>query len=78
MGTPRLRTDRGAEYGYRWYVQEVAGRRALHAAGNGGQRLYVVPDLDLTVAITAGDYDDPDRWRTPDVALERVYASCAR
>jgi hypothetical protein len=42
------------------------------AIGNGGQRLFVVPDLDLAVAVTAGNYDDPEQWRTPQTLLERV------
>jgi hypothetical protein len=40
--------------------------------GNSGQRLFVLPDLDLTVAVTAGNYDDADQGRTPQTVLERV------
>jgi CubicO group peptidase (beta-lactamase class C family) len=72
MVEPRLRTDWGAQYGYHWYVEDVEGRRMLTAAGNGGQRLHVVPELELTVAITAGNYDDPDHWRTPAAVLDRL------
>ncbi|MDG6108622.1 serine hydrolase [Dactylosporangium aurantiacum] len=72
MVQPRLRTDWGAGYGYHWYLETVAGRRVVMAAGNGGQRLAVVPDQDLVVAVVAGNYDTPDQWRTPLTVLERV------
>jgi CubicO group peptidase (beta-lactamase class C family) len=72
MVQPRLQTDWGAGYGYQWYLETVAGHRVVMAAGNGGQRLAVVPDLDLTVAIVAGNYDEPEQWRTPHTVLETV------
>jgi len=72
MLKPRLQTTWGGQYGYQWYVDSVEGHRLVAGLGNGGQRLYVVPDLDLTVAVTAGNYDDPDQWRTPETVLERV------
>lgn len=69
---PRQQTDWCAGYGYHWYLESVAGHRVVAGAGNGGQRLYVLPDLNLCVAVTAGNYDDPDQWRTPLTVLERV------
>jgi CubicO group peptidase (beta-lactamase class C family) len=72
MVQPRLQTDWGAGYGYHWYLESIAGHRLVVAAGNGGQRLAVVPELDLAVAITAGNYDDPEQWRTPVTVLETV------
>ncbi|MFI9643126.1 serine hydrolase domain-containing protein [Micromonospora sp. NPDC051925] len=72
MLRPRLQTSWGAQYGYQWYIESIGGRRVVTGAGNGGQRLFVLPDLELTVAVTAGNYDDPDQWRTPIMVLERV------
>jgi CubicO group peptidase (beta-lactamase class C family) len=71
----RLQTSWGAQYGYQWYIESIEGHRLVAGMGNGGQRLFVLPDLDLTVAITAGNYDDPDQWRTPLTVLERVILS---
>jgi CubicO group peptidase (beta-lactamase class C family) len=72
MLQPRLPTTWAAQYGYQWYIESIEGHRLVAGMGNGGQRLYVLPDLDLTVAITAGNYDDPDQWQTPITVLARV------
>ncbi len=77
MLQPRLRTDWGTRYGYHWYLETMASHRLVAGMGNGGQRLVVLPDLDLTVAITAGNYDDPDHWRTPAALLEHVILPAA-
>ncbi|MEV8632425.1 serine hydrolase [Streptosporangium sp. NPDC051023] len=54
-------------YGYQWYL----GTGWFGGFGNGGQRLYVRPDLDLVVAVTAGQYNLPDQ-STPTVVLDEV------
>ncbi|MEV0155522.1 serine hydrolase [Micromonospora sp. NPDC050686] len=72
MLQPRLPTGWGAQYGYQWYLESIGGHRLVAGMGNGGQRLFVLPELDLTVALTAGNYDDPDQWRAPLTVLEQV------
>jgi len=71
----------GRRYGYQWYLGRVladdgAGgirrEETVSAMGNGGQRLFLVPRLDLVVAITAGNYDHPDQWRAPLTVLRDV------
>lgn len=45
--------ERG-DYGYMWWVPEAAdGKRDFFAMGYGGQTIYVAPDLNLVVALTA-------------------------
>ncbi|GIH02222.1 6-aminohexanoate-dimer hydrolase [Rhizocola hellebori] len=72
MLEPRLQTEWGGQYGYQWYLESVAGHRLLAGMGNGGQRLFVLPGLNLAVAITAGNYDGPEQWRTPLTVLEHA------
>ncbi len=44
------------QYGYGWFITEGAGHRVNYAWGFGGQMIYVVPSLGLTVVMTsAGD-----------------------
>lgn len=51
------------KYGYFWYVEEYPyqGRtvRAFMAAGNGGQIVVGIPELDLLIAFFGGNYSDP-------------------
>lgn len=45
----------GDGYGYSWFLREIGGHDVRYAWGYGGQMLYIVPDLDLTVAMTSED-----------------------
>ncbi len=69
---PAIKTSfDGVEYGRLWYsgetqVPALAGpRRWLAGFGNGGQRLFVLPDADLAVVVMTGNYDKPDSWMAP-------------
>ena len=83
--TPMVDIDESRQYGYQWYLGKfgftISTRprwdrsqleRAWYAAGNGGQRLYVFPGLDLVVAITAGNYDTPDQGVPPTRVIREV------
>ena len=53
-----------SQYGYRWWLSELdGGRRVIEGSGNGGQELLIVPDLDLVLVVTAGNYNNPDAWK---------------
>lgn len=59
---PQVQTGDGLQYGYQWWsgtVEAVGGKHQWHAGfGNGGQRVFIVPGLELVVVVTAGGYDD--------------------
>jgi len=56
------------DYGLSWHIYRftVAGKTyvAQEAGGNGGQMLFVIPQLDLVAMITAGNYGDYPTWKT--------------
>ncbi|MEJ7930548.1 serine hydrolase [Ramlibacter sp. AN1015] len=67
------------DFGYHWWSgtvwvdgKQLAWKGAL---GNGGQRLFLVPELDLVVVTTAGEYDDSTVGRAQQYLLQQVVAS---
>jgi CubicO group peptidase (beta-lactamase class C family) len=75
---PAISMPDGQQYGYQWYlgmtpmndgVGGVLQEKTIRAVGNGGQRLFLLPRLELVVAVTAGNYNDPNDWRPPMVVL---------
>ncbi len=57
----------GRTYGYAWWRHELrVGDRVYseyEASGNGGQLVMVVPELELVVMFTAGNYNHVGLWR---------------
>jgi CubicO group peptidase (beta-lactamase class C family) len=58
---PRVKVDSERRYGYHWWLGNVTVNQQEHsfaaAIGNGGQRLFVCPTLELAVVVTAGQYN---------------------
>jgi CubicO group peptidase (beta-lactamase class C family) len=75
----------GWQYGYQWWVGKIDAVSTVGAIGglatqrdwsggfgNGGQRLLMVPALDLVVVITAGEYGKPAIGRDAYQLFKRV------
>jgi CubicO group peptidase (beta-lactamase class C family) len=83
---PAVAIPDGRRYGFHWYLGPinrddggaVEWEEMVSAAGNGGQRLYLLPRLDLAVAITAGNYDAPDQSRPPLAVLRDILLPALR
>jgi CubicO group peptidase (beta-lactamase class C family) len=57
---PHTRARRSSEgYGYGWFIGQVRGWPMYYAWGYGGQFIFIVPDLELTMVTTS----DPDAAR---------------
>ena len=84
---PAISMPDGQQYGYQWYLSTIpmddgAGgvrrEKTINAIGNGGQRLFLLPRLDLVVAVTAGNYDDPNQGRPPTIVLRDLILPALR
>jgi CubicO group peptidase (beta-lactamase class C family) len=65
----------GREYGYGWWMRDMAGRKAYYAWGFGGQYIVLVPSLELTVVSTSAatvSEDRRDHRRTVDEIIEQL------
>ncbi|WP_326429431.1 serine hydrolase [Stutzerimonas frequens] len=52
--TPRTRSRyTGYGYGYGWFITELSGEAVRYGWGYGGQMIYVVPGLEMTVVMTS-------------------------
>lgn len=75
---PRVDAFEGVKYGYQWYLPVRRDRSpACMAIGLGGQRLVVIPSLDLAYVIFMGNYTRsfPDQIRAVFAVQNLVHAS---
>jgi CubicO group peptidase (beta-lactamase class C family) len=80
---PHVSCDEFRRYGYFWYSGDFQygtppNRPIAHwigAFGYGGQRLFVMPGLDMVIAMTSGNYADEKQWVPPIRVLREVVLS---
>lgn len=68
--------DCGTGYGYFLWLNPVCQLDpelpVLAAVGNGGQRIWVIPSMELVIAMTAGRYNSPTQGKMADAVLVEV------
>jgi CubicO group peptidase (beta-lactamase class C family) len=68
---PAMATEDGLDYGNLWFLGTAQApalpgpRRWIAGFGNGGQRLWLMPDAGIAAVIFSGRYNRPDSWITP-------------
>ena len=81
---PRVRAADGYFYSRQWWQGPFArghgaGVEWTAGFGNGGQRMFIVPSLDMVAVVTAGRYNQPGNGRASNTlfgaVLDRVRAS---
>jgi CubicO group peptidase (beta-lactamase class C family) len=78
-----VRVDDETEYGYLWWLREFqsGGKKyaVYYMAGNGGNKVAVVPELEAVVTITSTNYNAPGMHeRTDRLLSEYILASLTR
>ena len=77
--TTHAQADHGLEYGYQWWLGGRSdGQRWVAGFGNGGQRLYMIPALDLVVAVLAGNYNQRGAWKVAAAIIREILLPALR
>jgi CubicO group peptidase (beta-lactamase class C family) len=65
--------EEGLDYGYQWWLGKMPdGQPWIAGMGNGGQRLTIIPSLDLVAVVMAGNYNLPDAWKLPTAIMTDI------
>ena len=71
---PRAFVETGLRYGYQWWLGNLVatGKPWSAAFGNGGQRLFIIPSLNMLVVVFAGNYNADDQWKMPVKLMAKI------
>ncbi len=79
---PHARIDENTLYGYLWWLKTFkAGDKSYPAAfmsGNGGNKVVLIPSLDMAVVITATNYNTKGMHDLTDQVLSEILAAVQR
>jgi CubicO group peptidase (beta-lactamase class C family) len=55
--SPKTEINEGVEYGYLWWIEKFGNEPSYYMTGTGGNKVVVVPGLDITVVITSTNFN---------------------
>jgi len=73
---PRARVDKVTEYGYLFWLRSFGDKwPAIYMSGNGGNKVALVPSLDLAAVVTSTNFNAKDmHWVTEKLLADYVLA----
>ena len=75
---PHAQIDDKTNYGYLWWLRTFNGHAVFYMSGNGGNKVGVVPDLDLAFVITSTNYSTRGMHEQTDKILEDYVIGAAK
>lgn len=72
---PHAQISDQQSYGYLWWLQSFGGHAAYFMSGNGGNKIAVIPDLDLVAVITSTNYGTRGMHEQTDKILSDIVAA---
>ncbi len=71
--SPKADLKSGLRYGYHWYLPSSGNPpRWVSGFGNGGQRLTLMLQAGVVLALFAGNYNQQDGWKMPVRLIEEI------
>ncbi|MGZ4815314.1 MAG: serine hydrolase domain-containing protein [Terriglobales bacterium] len=75
---PHAQIDDHTNYGYLWWLRTFNGHPTYYMSGNGGNKVGVVPDLDLAFVITSTNYSTRGMHEQTDKILADYIIAAAK
>jgi CubicO group peptidase (beta-lactamase class C family) len=73
----QVEIDDDRDYGYLWWIADFARRPSFFMTGTGGNRVHVVPELDLVAVITSHNFRRKDAHELSDrLLVEQILSTC--
>jgi CubicO group peptidase (beta-lactamase class C family) len=70
--SPQARIDEHTDYGFLWWIREIAGQRTVYMTGMGGNRVHVFPETETVVVVTSENFQRRDAHALSDTLVAQL------